>query len=331
MVTRGWSDPRLPVALVLGTLAAVVYAVGSSGAGYMSDMAQVWHGARAVLEGLDPYDPAVATWEEAWGFRFLYPLPALVVAMPLALLPLRVAEIGFVGLSTALLAFGLLARGPHRLLILLSGPYLGALASAQWSPIMAAALLVPALAPLCIVKPNIALAFLVTARTRRFVIHAVVGGAVLTAISFAIDPAWVGKWLSRLGETPHIRPPILLPGGFVLLLALLRWRRWEARLLLALACIPHTTLVYEALPLLLVATGLRQVAAMVSLSFVALVAQFWLDTRVPGGEDLALEAFASWTHSVGLVMLGLIYLPALLLVLGRPASPDPPEPPPRPR
>jgi len=65
-----------------------------------------------------------------------------------------------------------------------------------------------------------------------------VGSLVLVGASLAVYPAWLGEWSAALhaGRTYHA--PFSRPGGWVLLLAALRWRRPEARLLLAIHCIP---------------------------------------------------------------------------------------------
>ena len=61
-------------------------------------------------------------------------------------------------------------------------------------------------------------------------------------------------------------------GGPLILLALLRWRRPEARLLVALGCIPHTTMLYEALPLFLVARRWQEGVLLAALSGCACIA-----------------------------------------------------------
>src|ERR1051325_4113890 len=45
------------------------------------------------------------------------------------------------------------------------------------------------------------------------------------------------QWLALTGETHHVRPVITLPGGLLLFASALRWRRPEARSLLALSII----------------------------------------------------------------------------------------------
>ena len=69
------------------------------------------------------------------------------------------------GLSTAAFAWALAAgRAWWRLAALLSVPFLMALYSVQWSPLFTAALLVPALLPLAVVKPQLGLALAAAGR-----------------------------------------------------------------------------------------------------------------------------------------------------------------------
>ncbi len=309
---------RLAAATVVAFCALALYSVGTASEGYTSDFSQLWHAACAVLAGLDPYASQDAAWTEGWGFPLLYPLPAVLTVLPLSLLPLRAAEIVFMTGSTGLLAYGVTREGSHRLWIFASGAFLGALAATQWSPLLTASVLLPVLAPFAIVKPNIGGALGMAFPSRPFVAWALGGGAILATAAFLVDPGWIPKWLGNLQSTPHLRPPVLLPGGVLVLLALLRWRRWEARLLVAMACVPHTTLVYETLPLFLVTRGWRQSMAFAALSLAALAGQFYLDIRLPDGstEDSML-AFTQWTADVGSLSLALIYLPLTILVLRR--------------
>lgn len=311
---------RLGVAAVVALLTMLLHAVGTASAGYTGDLDQVWHAARAVLAGLDPY--AEAGNQAEWGFPLYYPLPAILAALPLALLPLALARTLFIGLSTFLLAYALTREGPHRLWIFMSGAFLGAVAATQWSPLMTAALLLPLLAPLLVVKPNLGLAFAAAGPGRTFYLAGLAGGGTLLAVSFAVDPLWVGRWWQAIQVAPHINPPVLLPGGFLVLAALLRWRRWDARLLVGMACVPHTTLAYEALPLLLIARGRAQTMLLSGLSLLVLVAQFAWDTRLPLDDPGALDAFASWARSVGTLSVWLLYLPATIIVLRRREEPE---------
>jgi hypothetical protein len=74
---------------------------------HASDFAQVWYGARALIAGDNPYDVVGPGRSFPWPFPLLYPLTALIVAIPFAAIPLRLANVLWVASSAALLAWGL--------------------------------------------------------------------------------------------------------------------------------------------------------------------------------------------------------------------------------
>jgi hypothetical protein len=119
-------------------------------------------------------------------------------------------------------------------------------------------------------------------------------------------------WLDAVQNTGQYRAPVQRFGGFVLLLAWLRWRKPEARLLGVLSLIPHTASVYELLPLLLVPQTKGSFGVLFGLSFVATAIVYVL---YPFGGSLSVTLDARWPY-----FLGLVYLPALLMVL-RPSMP----------
>lgn len=143
------------------------------------------------------------------------------------------------------------------LLLFLAAPFLVALALGQWSPILTATALLPAGGYLAITKPNLGLAMTTFQPTRM----GLIGCAVLLAASLAVLPGWPREWLHSLSldrqSGTHLAP-IATPLGPLLALALLRWRRPEARLLLAMACVPQLLFFYDQLPLCLAARNRRE-------------------------------------------------------------------------
>jgi len=107
----------------------------------------------------------------------------------------------------------------------------------------------------------------------------------------------------------HVRPLIALPGGFLLLAAMLKWRRPEARLMMAYALVPHTTMLYEAVPALLIPDRWQE---MLVLTISSIVAYGIESTLIHGNTAPTLIA----RH--GMVTILFVYLPALALVLRRP-------------
>jgi hypothetical protein len=97
----------------------------------------------------------------------------------------------------------------------------------------------------------------------------------------------------------------------LLLLAFLRWRRPEARLLGTLALVPHTAGLYESLPLLLIPQSAGRFAVLMLLEYFA---AFLAYTVVSPG-NLGGMMDAGWGY-----LLILIYLPCLWMVLKEPSA-----------
>jgi hypothetical protein len=311
---------RRVVALFVALLAGAFYFGGTSGAGYDSDLDQVWVASRALLRGVDPYSVVGPGLEADQRFPLYYPLPAVIAFLPLAVLPLALARAVFVGASAGLLAYAVSRRGWHLVPIFVSGAFATAYVTAQWSPLLAAAVFLPWLGPVFVMKPNIGAAIVAATPSRSLLAWTAGGGTLLTLISFLIDPVWLHKWLGHVQDAPHFTPPVLLPGGVLVLIALLRWRRPEARLIVALACVPHTTLAYESLPVLLAARNWKQAGLLAVLSLSTFVVQNRIAPAPGSGEDV----YNAWVTASGTWIVLLVYIPATIMVLLRPNVGEPP-------
>lgn len=263
-----------------------------------------WRATRAVQAGLNPY--AFQPGAPGWGIPdwLYYPGPALVLTWPFAKLALPVAFALWSGLGFGALAWALARAGRPLLPVLLSASALVALRVGQWAPWLAAALLVPALGFVTPAKPSLGAAVFGAAPSRA----ALIGGGVLTLVSLWLVPGWPAGWLANLSHlTPH-PAPITTWIAPLLLLALLRWRQPEARLLFLYGCVPQLLLFADQLPLLLVARGRVQ--------SVLLSAAAWL------GALLWLRSVPLWAHTYVQTaqpyVLVSVYIPALAMVLARP-------------
>ena len=267
-----------------------------------SDFEQIWVAGRAWLDGQDPYSVVPTT-----GTRYplLYPFPAVLVGLPLAPLPFPWARLLWACLSGAALAWAAARRGGGLAIALLSASFLNAIVQGQWSPLLTAAAVVPALSWVLSAKPTIGAAIILAFPSRRTI--ALAAGIFL--LSLVLFPRWPWRWIDGLGAATHMVPLVLRPGGVLLLLALVRWRRPEARLLAALACVPQTLGLYETLPLFLVTRTRPQAYTLAVLSYVAAFAQA---AAVPRSEGMPLDALfaARWPF-----VLVCLYLPALTMVL----------------
>lgn len=294
---------RVSIALALGLFAATVAWIATHRPGFgVPDFHWWWVGARALLDGQNPYEavPLIIGPE----FRLFHPMPAVVLAVPFALLAPDVALSLFSGLSAAVLAFAVTKESYDRLPLFLNVSFAHAAVMGQWSLILTAAMLLPWLAFIGAAKPNVGVAMLAQSLSWR----AALAMLLFAVATLLVMPTWPREWLAQLPNSPYHFSPLRTPLGFLLLLALARWRRPEARLLVVLGIVPQSPFVYEALPLFLVPKTRFQTYALVI------------------GSDLALGVYA-WTRDMdterrfflnGIAVVVCMYLPALWMVWRRP-------------
>lgn len=301
---------RLFFALALGVASAsYAYAVGWANPDFTSDFDQIWAGGRALWDGKDPYAVVGPGREFGWRWPLYYPLPALLVTAPLALLPVLVARAAFAGIGAALLAWAVTRTGWSRLPIFLSVAFMVTVELGQWSALFAAAFFLPWLAAVGAAKPNFGVALGAAAERNATWIALVAGVGVLLVASWLIQPGWPAAWLAALREAPHFVSPVRRPFGFLLLLALLRWRRPEARWLVAISLVPQAPSFYDPLLLGVVCLTVRE-SLVFALSTLALFFYVGFNTPQPD--------YASWGALVGNGAVWLCALPALAMVLRRP-------------
>jgi len=278
-----------------------------------SDFDQLWFAARVLIRRGDPYQAIGPGRPFEWGWPLLYPLPTVVAALPFAVLPLLVARIVFAGISAGALAFALSKHGVTLLVVFLSAAVADAVRAGQLSMLMTAALMIDALAFAFVLKPPFGLTLLAATPRRRAIVIAVAAGIVLTGAAFALQPTWLTEWLRAIRGAGHVRTPVLTLGGPLLLLALFRWRRPDARILLACVCVPHTPVVYDLVPLVSLVRNLREGLAFAALTYAANIAQVLFLANLPPD--------AAATRAARILNLA-VYLPALALVLSRPNRPE---------
>ena len=300
--------PRLPLKyrlLAAGIAGAVMAALTYKAYGLSdlpsSDFDQIWTGVHPFVRGQDPYQAVAASGLHA---PLFYPLTALIAVAPLGFLSAGVARIVFAGLGYAALAYAGTGRRGALFIALLSASAINAALGGQWSPLLTAGAAVPWLSVFWIAKPNLGLS-LAAAYPHR---QALWGAILITALSFLFLPNWFSEWYATLGDRAHL-PLIVRPGGVILLLAALRWRRPEGRLLLALACIPGSAALYETVPLFLIPATRYEGYALAIFSYVAAALMGLL---VPAAK--APDMMIGWWP----YLLWLLYVPALVMVLVRP-------------
>jgi hypothetical protein len=211
----------------------------------------VW-GAQDLLHGINPYLRPLQ----------LYPLPAMLIGLPFVTVPPPVAGGLFYGISSALLAFGIMRHGWRGLLIFLAYPYWAGMLTAQWSPIILASGFLPVLLPVTLAKPQLGLSVLVTRAHK--------SGLVLTAslllACFIILPKWPWLWFSHFHSYVRFIPLMVIPGP-LLLLAIWRYRDPDAVFLLLAAISPQRWF-YDQLILWLIPRSRREFVWTVALSWI---------------------------------------------------------------
>ncbi len=273
------------------------------------DFDQVWFGSRALWAGQNPYQLVGPGQVFDWPWPLYYPATALLLASPLALLPVGVARAIFVGGSASLLAYGVTRDSWTRLSLFGSCAFALAVLAAQWSPLLTAILCLPSLAYLVPIKPNIGLGLVAYQPTASVVMRVLASSIGLALLAYLLLPTWLGDWLLLVRNAPHFTVPLSHLGGPLLVLALLRWRRPEARLLLALSVVPQNMVIYATLPLFLIPQTFRESLVIVTLNNIAFA-------FITFGLGIPQSAAANYYNGDALVAL--CYLPCLIMILRRP-------------
>ncbi len=275
-----------------------------------TDWLNIWVGARAMVHGQSPYGAALEAFHQGRLVAPLYyPATATAVTAPLGLLSPRLSGALWSGCGVALLTYAVTRRAWWGLAVLVSAPVLGAVLLGQWSPWLTAAAALPSLGFIWAAKPNVGLAMFAGWPSRR----AAIGAVLLLLVSLAIAPTWPREWLATISAAPQYLAPVFRPGGVLLLLAWIRWREPEARMLGALALLPHTTNLYEMVPLFLIPRHPIELGLLMTGTYVAQILTH-VPEHVAGARPDAAAAFltANWP-----VYLACCYIPSLIVILRR--------------
>jgi len=255
-----------------------------------ADFNWAYRAARALLSGENPYANTPAG-------TVPYPLPAAIAAIPLTVLPPEIAAAVFFGISSGLLALGLIRENPERLLIFLAYPYWAALMTAQWTPLIMCTAFFPLAFAFCLAKPQTGAPVALTHLSRTGLMAA----AAFLLASFVFRPRWPLEWIPQLHGYQHFVPLLVVPGP-LLALALWRWRERDARLLF-LACVLPQRWFYDSFILWLIPKTRRSILATVACSWVI---GLWRWYHIP-----------RTVQQVGLWCVLGFYVPMLVVVLTR--------------
>jgi hypothetical protein len=303
---------RVGLALAASVLSGVRALLWVAGERKGRDFDQVWFAAKSLLAGRNPYHEIGPGLSFDWPAPLYYPLTAALSVTPLSLIDRRMAAVVFAALASGAFVWAATRRSLAPAVVITSASAALAAETVQWSPLLGAAFGISWLGVLLSAKPTIGLAIFAARPTR----IAVLGTVVLVAVSLAMMPSWPQDWLAALqhtslrthGGTPYFAP-VSTAGGVFVVLALLRWRRPEARLVFALACVPQTPLLYETVPLFLVPATITEGGVLWLGSWLAAL---WVSMAGPYDSDLA--RFTVSARAIGWCM----YLPCVVMLLRRP-------------
>lgn len=273
--------------------------------GVYSDFDQIWLGARALLDFEDPYQ-RVAAGQFPW--PLYYPVPALLLGIPFAPFPLHLARVFFGATTAGFCAYAIFRWRPYAWPLLCTGPFMHALQRGQWSPLLVASVFLPSLSVVLAAKPTIG-SGIFAYRPNRVAVVACVTMAVLAMLWV---PNWPWRWLESRDGAYHLVIPALLPGGWILLASLLRWKRPEGRLLSVLSVVPQTFSMYELVSLGLIPRGLREALSLALAFNVLYVVSF----NLYGPPLLPSDTYPGYVPGSWIPALTLGYLPALWIALG---------------
>lgn len=175
------------------------------------DIDAAWSAGRALISHQNPYEVIGPTGVYHYPWTFYYPLTVGALALPLALLPYQVARVVFLLLAGGVFGYAVGRTRPWAWPLILCEPFVNAIRTAQWSPLLAASLMLPLWGAISAVKPNVAVALFFGARSRTQVVAMVVGGVVLVGLAIVLRPSWPIEWYERVHQAENFLR--LTPGG----------------------------------------------------------------------------------------------------------------------
>jgi hypothetical protein len=292
---------RLSIACAIGVAAGLLAFAFLDRPGSGGDFFFVWSSARTLLAGKNPYHTIPVGPENPGNDVLQYPLPALLLIAPLAWLPVALAGGLFIGIASAFLAYALTRDGFHRLPMFMGAPFLMAVSLGQWSPLVTAAALESNLSFVFAAKPNLG----APAWLYRPNVRAIVLGLAIIVLSLAVLPSWPMDWYHNISSRPEKFSPIRTMVGPLLLLALIKWRKPEARLLVAMACVPQAMFFYDQLILGLIPRTLRRSLIFSLATFVLMLT--WFHRLGPG--DYYVQKAIPYALAIYFVALAILLWP----------------------
>lgn len=298
---------RALAALSVGSLAGAFAALMAMRPDAVPDLLYPLTAARLFLQGTDPYVAmsGVAGAAPPHDAPFFYPFTTVLALLPLAWLPVPVACGLFIGVSSAVVAWGVSREGLWRLHLFASAPFVVAATLSQFSPLLLLVALFPAAGFLSALKPNLGVALLAAWPSRR----AFAGLAAFGLLSMLLLPSWPVEWLEIVRHDAstariHVAPAFEWRwGGPLLLLSLAFLRAPAGRLLAVMSLLPQALFFYDQLLLWRLPRTRKESLWLTASSQLAMI--LWFLLREPG--DSVVRSAAPY-------VILLVYLPALLIL-----------------
>ena len=289
-----YQQRRIFVSFIIGIFSTIVFISLHSHYDVdkiLIDMGWALNAARDLWAGRDPYrhEPSM--------FLVPYPLTAAIIIFPLAFLPAIIGFAVLFGIVSTCLAYALTRDNQYwRLLIFVSPSYIMALKSIQWSPIFMLVLFFPAIAPVLLAKPTIALpiAFSIKWTPLRLLTTALIG-----IIPFLLIPDWHWRWIEQVKNYGGFIP-LLSVLGPIFLVVVLFFHEFRARIFFIMTLLPQHRFFYDQLFLWIIPKSYRQMLTLTTFSW--------------AGFYYTLTNFKTlWVDEI--YLLTTFYLPAFLMIL----------------
>jgi hypothetical protein len=226
-MTSSRIEPVAPLTVKTRIVFAIVMCLVMGVARYMllsqaGDFSWPICAARQWLAHTDPYSSICVSFRSDGRSWATNPFTTVLALVPFVWLPDRYIAALLIGISSGLLAYGLLKRSPSPLNLIVYGsvPFLQVFFYGQWAALLAAIALLPALLPLIVIKPHIGLPIALTRLTRRRILAC----ASVVLLSLLLLPDWPIRWLPQASTYDGYILALTPPGLLVIGLAALRWR-----------------------------------------------------------------------------------------------------------
>jgi hypothetical protein len=300
----------ITAAVVVACIAAFIAAPGTNpGAPISTDIDQLWHAARALVRGSDPYSAVGPGSPFPGPYKVMYPLPAILIAVPFSWFPIEVLRATVAASGAGLLTYCIARTDARGLVILLSRAFYLNIALVNWTPLLMLIWWWPRASVLVAIKPTIGIEMLAGLKRYQEAIPGLISAACLTGLCFAIRPTWLADWLQATQSGPTTRPWILTPWAFIVLAALVFPRRWQSRFLAVFMLVPQTPHPIAALPLILLPVTWPGKALIALLTYLPAV----LINREPFGSRIG--STDDMHTFLAQIMLWTVIVPTLCFVL----------------